>query len=476
MAWSLITSVKAEGFGNGATTSGVDTTGADLIVLAITGVSTKVDIAAVSDSNSNTWTGLTASSANSGGAKTRLFYCLNPTVGSGHTFTLSTTGIYSGIIAQAFSGAANSSVFDQENSLVTASATSANTGSITPTENNEMIVFAGPGGNAASYLSSSSVGTVTQSTTGNSGQDYSVGAGYYVQTTAAAINPTLTANQSTPWAAVIASFKGAASGGATDLTPSLYSNSQTFHAPTVAAGAVTLTPALFASSQTFHAATVSQSGAPQSLTPSIYANSVTFYAATVSVGAVTLAPALVVNSQTFHAPTVSNGGVVLSPILFANSQTFHSASVSIEGGPQYLVPDLVANSSTFHAATVTRGAVTLTPALFANTATFHAATVTNGLTLSPPLVASVNQFFTAVVTTGGVTITPGLFANSATFYTATVANAGVQTLAPDLLTDDDTFYVPTLTGGARTIAAARSTGRNTATGGRVNLATNTRSN
>jgi len=73
-----------------------------------------------------------------------------------------------------------------------------------------------------------------------------------------------------------------------------------------------------------------------------------------------------------------------------------------------------------------------------------------------------------------VTVTPGLFANSATFYTATVANAGVQILAPTLLTDGDTFYVPTVTGGLRTIAAARSAGRQIQTAGRSNIQTNRR--
>lgn len=72
--------------------------------------------------------------------------------------------------------------------------------------------------------------------------------------------------------------------GSQTLTPSLFTNSQTFYAPTVTVGAVTLTPLLFTNNQTF-------------------------YDPTVTVGSVTLSPSLVVNSNVFFGPTVSGGEV-----------------------------------------------------------------------------------------------------------------------------------------------------------------------
>lgn len=159
----------------------------------------------------------------------------------------------------------------------------------------------------------------------------------------------------------------------------------------------------------------------QDLTPSLFSNSNTFYAPAVTAegGPQYLTPALVSNTSTFYTPAVTTGAVTLTPGLYTNSNTFYAPVVTVEGGPQYLTPALASNTSTFYSATVSTGAITITPALFANSQTFYTPTVSQGFAgqeLSPPLVASTNQFFTTVVTTGGVTVTPGLFVNSSTFY------------------------------------------------------------
>lgn len=65
------------------------------------------------------------------------------------------------------------------------------------------------------------------------------------------------------------------------LTPSLFTNSSTFYAPTVAPGAVGLTPSLFTNGNTFYSATVSLAGGDQSLTPGLFSNSNAFYGPTV---------------------------------------------------------------------------------------------------------------------------------------------------------------------------------------------------
>lgn len=94
-----------------ATTSGIDTSSAKLIVIAVlwfTGTPT------VSDSKGNTWTALTTvASGSSGGTQyfARLYYCINPTVGTGHTF--SATANFTVIDVRAFSCTATP-VFDVE--------------------------------------------------------------------------------------------------------------------------------------------------------------------------------------------------------------------------------------------------------------------------------------------------------------------------------------------------------------------------
>lgn len=84
----IVASTKLSGGVNGGTTGSINTTGAVLIVISVL-QSNAVAAATVSDSKSNTWTALTAH--NTGGIYSRIYYCLNPVVGSGHTFTIAGT-------------------------------------------------------------------------------------------------------------------------------------------------------------------------------------------------------------------------------------------------------------------------------------------------------------------------------------------------------------------------------------------------
>lgn len=116
------------------------------------------------------------------------------------------------------------------------------------------------------------------------------------------------------------------------------------------------------------------SGSTQTLTPSLFTNSQTFYAPTVTVGTVTLTPSLFTNNQTFYAPTVSSA-VTLTPNLFTNTNTFHGPTVS-QGF--LLEPSLFTNSNTFYDPTVTVGSVTLSPSLVVNSNVFFGPTVSGG--------------------------------------------------------------------------------------------------
>lgn len=125
--------------GFSATTAGVDTSGANLIYLAVGGW-TGGALASVSDSNGNTWTALTGQSSISGAAVNH-YYCLNPVVGPGHTFTATSvvsSNRYPTIGMLAFSGA-NGGVIHQ-NGAATNSATALATGNVVPTGSNALVI------------------------------------------------------------------------------------------------------------------------------------------------------------------------------------------------------------------------------------------------------------------------------------------------------------------------------------------------
>ena len=81
MAWSLITSTSQGALGGAdITTSAINTTGADLIVIGLSVGSGTFSTASVSDNYGNTWTLAKANPHfNSSGAEgSKLFYCQNP--------------------------------------------------------------------------------------------------------------------------------------------------------------------------------------------------------------------------------------------------------------------------------------------------------------------------------------------------------------------------------------------------------------
>lgn len=169
--------------GGPVTTSGIDTTGANLIILWCTGFFTS---GTPTDSKSNTWTPLTIQTQDNN-VSSQFFYCYNPTVGTGHTFTGVSTS-QDCIAVQAWAGAA-SSPFDQQNgSQGAGSGTSIQPGSITPTAANELIVAGVDAINSSTSPTVNSGMTITDSSAVSPG--FAFGMAYLVQTSASAINPT----------------------------------------------------------------------------------------------------------------------------------------------------------------------------------------------------------------------------------------------------------------------------------------------
>lgn len=209
---SLTESLGAPG---GGTSSPVDTNGANFIVLAI-GYAGAGSTPTVSDSKGNTYTPLTPATFSD--SYCRFYFAENPTVGSGHTWTVTGANSYPSISMQAWANALTASVFDQQNAGSTTpsyTATSVQPGSVTPGSNNQLIVTA-----VSNYADMSNVSRSINAGFTISGQvgnvpaiSYPLALAYLVQTTAAAVNPTWSWSSSERANSVIATFKSSGGGG-----------------------------------------------------------------------------------------------------------------------------------------------------------------------------------------------------------------------------------------------------------------------
>lgn len=207
MAWSATPVVSlAEGLGsNGGTSSGVDTTGADSLWIVLGYATTNTP--AVSDSKGNTWS-LQGPQDSGFGHRIALYYAESAIVGSGHTFTATVTGGNVGIAIIAFSGGKASGMADQHADSFAVFASMVQAGSITPSENDCLIIagFASPGGSYSAVNESYTV----PANVAQSGSNFGVAVGYKLQTTATATNPTWTATDSFVQLAALGSYKAGA--------------------------------------------------------------------------------------------------------------------------------------------------------------------------------------------------------------------------------------------------------------------------
>ncbi len=196
----LVASTKSGTNSSGTTSSAIDTTGANLLVMVVTYLTGGT--LTVSDSKGNTWTGLTGVAA-SINETTRIYYSINPTVGSGHTFTASGSSTFPGIAVAAFANADTSSPFDVQNG-----AQGKQAGSVTPSTNGQVLI-AGLGQDNTNVPSAIDGGfTIQESLAGSGGNYFGTNLAYKFQSVAAASNPLWTSGQTNNDVAVIATFKG----------------------------------------------------------------------------------------------------------------------------------------------------------------------------------------------------------------------------------------------------------------------------
>ncbi len=234
MAIALITGAHASahstGPSTGATTSAVDTSGANFIGGATVWYGGGAVNCPLTDNKGNTWTGKTQQSV-PGDTKAQIFYCVNPTVGSGHTFSVNTATSYSSVFAAAFSGVDTSSAFDVEAGSQGSGAGSYTTATITPTQDGDLVISFIGAGNAPT-----SGGFTVDSSFSHlddinyvAGQNYGGSLGYLIQGAHAGISPKWSYSGTSAVAAPSAAFKAAAGGGATAKPPWPFMRGMTVH-------------------------------------------------------------------------------------------------------------------------------------------------------------------------------------------------------------------------------------------------------
>lgn len=168
------------------------------------------------------------------------------------------------------------------------------------------------------------------------------------------VNTAYNAAYKTIWADYLFETSGPSS---QSLTPSIFTNTQTFHAATVDRGAVDLTSGLVSNGQTFFTALVSQS---QSLGPDLLANSQSFFSPTLSTS-VTVTHSLFSNSSSFFTARV---GQDIAPAAISNSQSFYAPTVA---ATYQIEPLLIESHLVFYAPVIMQPFdIELLPALFAS--------------------------------------------------------------------------------------------------------------
>ncbi len=205
MAIAAVASAKVQG-ASGGTTGSIDTTGATLLVVSVSYA--KGGARTISDNKSNTWTQLTAKGDGSFMDET-FYYAANPTVGTGHTFTVGGGALNQSLTVAAFSGVIASSPFDKQNGFGTGSTVSSiQPGSSgTPTGSASSLIVCGLGTVWTSSVTIDSSFTILQQNPFVGGTAYGNAIAWKESTTAE--NPTYTATSGTSiaTAAVIAVFK-----------------------------------------------------------------------------------------------------------------------------------------------------------------------------------------------------------------------------------------------------------------------------
>jgi hypothetical protein len=418
MAIALLDNIDAAPGANGGTTSAIDTTGANLLLFGIGsyGLGTNGS-ESPTDSKSNSWSGTTLRVA--GDVAARIFYGEPSSVGSGHDFSYADANCYAVLAASAFSGA-QSSPLDQQNGATGGMSTSQSPGSVTPTEDNELVVTCLTFDRDSGGITPPTGFTLLDSQEYSSGVNMGFAIAYKIQTTAATETPNWTTGSSVVWASSVVTFKG--TGGS---PPGEFSASASF---VVAA-------AEFVGVAAFEAGTKTASASLTAKAATIAANA-TFDDELRTAAASLVAPAAGFAGDATFAP----GTKTATASLTAAAAGF-AGSVTFEEGTKTASAALTADAATFagSAAFTPEGAASASLTAAAATVAIEATFAPGTKTAAAALVCDAAQF------AGVATFEDPIYAAAAQLVAkaATFSGAAISSETPIL--------TPPLTGRARAI-------------------------
>ena len=212
-SWGAITLVAhtaAGGNSTTTTTTAIDTTGANLLVACASSFDAAAHTPTMSDNKTNTWTALTLRGTSST-TETTIYYSVPASVGTGHTFTFTTTvNGFAALGVWAFAGASATPYDTDVGTAASSSGTSVQPGSITPAQANEVLVACNTLSAAFTSLAINSSFTLSDQVAFASGNNEGGGYAYLIQTTATAENPTFSWTNTVSTSTAMAAFEAAA--------------------------------------------------------------------------------------------------------------------------------------------------------------------------------------------------------------------------------------------------------------------------
>ena len=194
--------------GNTVTSGAVSMSGANFCTISVSFA--KSVVPTITDSTSATWNARTQYDTGSISNAVRIYYA-NLTGNASHTFTLTCTACFPSGEMLCFSGVKTSTPYDTENGTASTGVTSLQPGSITPSEDNT-VVISGLSYSAASSPAIDSSFSTPVTADHRAAMNYGSSGAYKIQTTAAAVNPTWSSIASSDVAATQASFKSEPAG------------------------------------------------------------------------------------------------------------------------------------------------------------------------------------------------------------------------------------------------------------------------
>lgn len=216
MSWSIIAHASASnatGAAGVATTGAINTTGANIIWVAVVNYNFDSTFSTITDSKFNAWAnGNNYLDISSSLESVAFYYCVNPNVGSGHTF--SGDGNFASIAVLAASGSDGSSIDQQNGADSPGAVSSISPGSITAAANSIVLsALAIP--DASGGLSIGSGFTIVETLPGVAATAVGIGLAYKI--TSGSVNPAWSFASQGGTAVTQASFVG--TGGAANTDP-----------------------------------------------------------------------------------------------------------------------------------------------------------------------------------------------------------------------------------------------------------------